>query len=55
MPYNVLIKDISRIRDYGVAMEHKAVKRNLSNLQQAGFGLGCDETVRVKAGGEEEM
>jgi len=46
---------IARLRsEYGVAMERKAVKRNLANLQQAGFGLECDETVRVKANGEEE-
>jgi len=46
---------IARLRgEYGVTMERKAVKRNLANLQQAGFGVECDEAVRIKANGEEE-
>jgi len=38
---------IARLRsEHGVTMERKAVKRNLANLQEAGFGLECDETAR---------
>lgn len=47
---------IARLRgEYGVTMERKAVKRNLTNLQLAGFGLECDETTRTGKGGEEEI
>ena len=44
---------IERLRsEYGVAMERKAVKRNLSNLQEAGVDLACDETERKTPDGE---
>ena len=47
---------IARLRsEFGVTMERKAIKRNLANLQQAGFGLECDESARINAAGEEEI
>ena len=44
---------IARLQsEYGVTIERKAVKRNLSNLQEAGYELACDETERRAPDGE---
>jgi len=41
--------------DYSMEVDRKAVRRNLTNLLEAGFPISYDETSRQKPGGEEEM
>ncbi|HPR75834.1 MAG TPA: WYL domain-containing protein, partial [Oscillospiraceae bacterium] len=49
-------KDFIRLlkEDYAMDADRKAIRRNLTNLMEAGYPIGYDESVRAGMDGEEE-